>query len=807
MTGTRRTHLWLAPVLTILSAPPAEAQESEPVVEPPSLVTFVEAEYPPDLLTEGVEADVVLSIQIDAEGYVVGVEVAQSAGEAFDEAAVDAAWQFEFKPATVDGEPVEAEILYKYRFFIKEELKEKIQEAKKPEESPEEQTQDVETTEDETDTDEASEDEEASGDEYVTVVKGEKEKTDQVVSHSLDTEEILMMPGTGGDLLKSVQNLPGMARAPASTGLLIIRGSAPGDSLIMMDDHPIPIAYHFGALASVINSEFIEEIEFIPGNFSVRYGRGTGGLINVKPKWNVPDKWHLVGDVDLIDAALWTWGPIKDKGYFGASIRRSYIDAVLEAGGSLVGDRFDIGLTVAPVYWDYQVFTMYRPGDKDELRLGVVGDSDAFRFLFTDPGEDPSLNAVGVRNGFHVAQIQYRHTFNENVSYLASVQVGWIGADGNIGTNVKFDIDTFIATHRQDLIFKVGKWAQLDVGIDLAPSLFKARAVAPALGFETDGLSGVDLAELNTKEGMWDLATFVEMKLTPVDGLTIIPGIRLDYHAVVDDVEWQPRLIVRYSPFEKTTFSAGVGVYTLPPSLPTVMGLWGNPNLVAERAVHYAIGYEQKIDPAWLDLSVTLFYKTLDGLVEGSDAYVERDGELVPERYDNSGRGRAYGMELLIRLQPDHIIYGWLAYTLSKSERFNPEVDEWIPFAFDQPHLLTLLFGLDLPRNWNVSIRFRVASGNPDTKVAQTIFDASYDSYIAIYEEIPSIRLPTFHSLDLRVDKKWVWKYGWLSLYLDIWNVYYSKNPEFITYNYDYTESAYVNGLPILPTIGLKGGF
>lgn len=772
----------------------SHAQEEEPVIEPPRLVDFVPAEYPPEAFEKQLEADVVLTITIDAEGFVTSVAVKGPAGHGFDEAATDAAWEFRFEPATVDGEPVESEIEYRYRFFIKEELK------KKPppeEEPPDEEAEEVET-----------EEEEPEAEDYVTVVKGEKEKTEEVVKHTLDTEEILMMPGTGGDLLKSVQNLPGMARAPASTGLLIIRGSSPGDSLIMMDSHPIPIAYHFGALSSVINSEFIQEIEFIPGNFSVRYGRGTGGLVNVKPKWDVPEKWHLKADVDVIDASLWAYGPIGDKGYVGASIRRSYIDAVIEAGGKLIRDWMDVGMTVAPVYWDYQLFFMYRPTPKDEIRFTSVGDNDKFRFLFSDIGDDPSVSGVGFENGFHVGQFRWRHTFSESVTYDASIQVGWLGADGDIGSNVKFEIDDLYFSHRQDLVFEVGKWAEVDLGIDLQPDLFKARAIAPSLGTEVDTISGAELAEMNLERWNWDLAAFAEIKLKPHEDVVIVPGLRFDYHDIVEDVEYQPRLIVRYSPHEWTTVSAGAGIYTLEPGLPTIIEPWGNPELNTERAVHYAVGLEQELPMAWLDVSFTLFYKTMDRLVESSDEYIERDGELIQEKYDNSGRGRAYGMELLVRIQPDHFIYGWLAYTLSKSERWNPKINEWIPFSFDQPHLLTLLLGFELPRNWNISMRFRVASGNPQEKVVTSIFDADYDSYIPIYEENPSIRLPTFHALDIRIDKTWNFKpMGFISLYLDIWNVYYSKNPEFIAYNYDYTKSNYVNGLPIIPSIGLKGGF
>jgi TonB family protein len=783
-------------LVALAGARGAMAQEG-PVLEPPRLVEFVPAEYPAEALEKQIEADVILTILIDAEGFVTSVEVKKPAGHGFDEAAVDAAWEFRFEPATADGEPVESEIEYRYRFFLKPEQK------KPPEKKPE-----PGETVGEQKPEEATQVEDVVEGEYVTVVKGEKERTEQVVKHTLDTEEILMMPGTGGDLLKSVQNLPGMARAPANTGLLIIRGSAPGDSIILMDDHPIPIAYHFGALSSVINSEFIEEIEFIPGNFSVRYGRGTGGIVNVKPKWNVPEKWHLVADVDIIDASIWAFGPITDKGFIAASLRRSYIDAVIEAGGKLIEDRIDLGMTVAPVYWDYQLFGMYRPTPRDEIRLGVVGDSDRFRFLFNDVGDDPSVAGVGFSNGFHVAQMRWKHTFTEALTYDASVQLGWLGAKGDIGTNVRFDIDTFIVSHRQDLVFDVGRWAEVDVGIDFQPHLFRAKAVAPVLGFETDTITGADLGELNMKRWNWELAAFTEVRLRPHEDLVIVPGIRLDYLAVIEDFEWQPRLVVRYSPHEWTTLSAGAGIYTLSPSLPTVTGGWGNPDLVAERAVHYGIGIEQQIPMAWLDVSLQLFYKTMDRLVESSTDYVERDGELVPEKFNNSGRGRAYGMELLVRIQPDHFVYGWLAYTLSKSERWSPDAGRWIPFSFDQPHLLTVLVGFELPRSWNVSLRYRVASGNPDARVESAIFDADHDSYIPIYEDVPSRRLPTFHALDLRIDKKWEFRpMGFISLYLDVTNVYYSKNPEFVTYNYDYTESAYVNGLPIIPSIGIQGGF
>jgi hypothetical protein len=42
---------------------------------------------------------------------------------------------------------------------------------------------------------------------------------------------------------------------------------------------------------------------------------------------------------------------------------------------------------------------------------------------------------------------------------------------------------------------------------------------------------------------------------------------------------------------------------------------------------------------------------------------------------------------------------------------------------------------------------------------------------------------------------------------VDILNIYNSENSQNIEYSYDYSEKKKVRGLPILPTIGLKGEF
>jgi len=98
-----------------------------------------------------------------------------------------------------------------------------------------------------------------------------------VTRRALEQREITRIAGTNGDALRSIENMPGVARPPFIAGGLIIRGSAPADTDIFVDGTAIPIAYHFGGLSSVIPSELLTRIDFYPGNFGPEYSRALGG--------------------------------------------------------------------------------------------------------------------------------------------------------------------------------------------------------------------------------------------------------------------------------------------------------------------------------------------------------------------------------------------------------------------------------------------------------------------------------------------------------------------------------------------------
>lgn len=78
----------------------------------------VRAAYPAMALRMGLEGDVILKIEVDAEGKVTKAEITKSAGMGFDDEALKAVRQSRFEPAHKDGKNVPAEFTYIYRFRL-----------------------------------------------------------------------------------------------------------------------------------------------------------------------------------------------------------------------------------------------------------------------------------------------------------------------------------------------------------------------------------------------------------------------------------------------------------------------------------------------------------------------------------------------------------------------------------------------------------------------------------------------------------------------------------------------------------------
>jgi len=110
-------------------------------------------------------------------------------------------------------------------------------------------------------------------------------------------------------------------------------------------------------------------------------------------------------------------------------------------------------------------------------------------------------------------------------------------------------------------------------------------------------------------------------------------------------------------------------------------------------------------------------------------------------------------------------------------------------------------------RTWESGVRLRYATGDPYTPVVAGVFDADHDVYQPIPGATDSARVPAFVQLDVRIDHRWIFERWMLDAYLDVQNATNRANVEAVLYNFDYSRTAQVTGLPLIPSLGLKGEF
>ncbi|MFT3769901.1 MAG: TonB-dependent receptor [Minicystis sp.] len=849
---------------------PADAGKA-PDVTMPRPRNYTPPAYPPEAEKAGLEAQVTLTLDIDKQGKVTKAVVAEPAGHGFDEAALEAARKLEFEPARkADGTPFAARIRYRYSFTLTRAPAQAQKEQKStavlsgavlasggdvaiagakvvlgpgnietttdekgaftfPDLAPGKYTISVRApgyqgldVAEEVSAGEATEVKYRllpSGGALEVSVRGDRPPR-EVVKRTLEQREIARIPGTNGDALKSLQSLPGVARPPGVLGVLIVRGSAPQDTQTFIDGTPVPLIYHFGGLSSVVPTEVLEKIDFYPGNFSTEYGRVQGGIVDVGLR-NPRSEYHGLAQIDLIDARLMFEGPIPGlKGWnFLAAGRRSYVDAwlgpTLKAAGA--------GVTQAPVYYDYQFMVATNPTPDSSFRVAFFGSDDALKLLIDTPaGNDPGLTGnVGLHTAFMRLQTRYQNNLPNGDKINAVISFNRDNIDFGL-SSLYFLLDVRSVSGRFEYTKKLTKGMILDAGIDMQAGYYDVNVrlpAPPAPGQPPQGpFSTRAPTEQHLRGAAYQPAAYAEMEISPDPRVRVVPGVRLDYFGITKEYTFSPRVNARFDikkEFPRSTVKGGVGLFHQPPQFQEVSTAFGNPKLKSNRSIQYSLGFEQELTRQ-VTASVEGFYKQLDGLVVGS---ASPSGASI--EYGNTGTGWVVGSELLLKYKPDSRFFGWLAYTISRSvRRDSPDAAERL-VPFDQTHILTVLGSYRLGNGWEIGARFRLVSGNLvspyvcnplsstcDPARTNALFNGGSGTYVPIPLGGPaSERLPLFHQLDIRVDKQWKFKRWQLSAYLDVQNAYNQANIEAIGYNFNFTGRSYVAGLPILPSIGVRGEF
>ncbi len=595
----------------------------------PTLVTFVEAEYPPEMEAQGVTARVRMNVTINADGGVGNVKVIEPVGNGFDEAAVAAVQQFVFTAAEVDFVPATVQIEYVYNFVLRA-----PEDAGVPEEvdagAPDAtltgvlhirgargfvpgaivrcEGSDLEAYSDEEGhfslpvfsgvcearvtsadyelfkTQEKLEPGEVREVKFYlvpkivgfsTTVRDSKDKK-EVVKRTLTRAEVQRLPGTFGDPIRVIQNFPGVARAPFGLGQLIVRGANPNQTLTYFDGVEIPLLFHLAGGPSVINGEFLDKIDFFPGGFGSRYGRAVGGVVDVGSRKGASDTWHAVAKVDLLDAMLFAEAPITKDVSVAVAARRSYIDAIIPVVLNLAVPKDPEGgtLQALPVYWDYQARLDVggKKGEKledgkSQFSLFAFGSDDQIKLVATGGGRNVDVT-VSSHTSFHrlIGSWNYKQG---DTTFKLTPYLGYDLVSVSFGGSAG-GLDQFNAGVRADISHDVNSFLTLRGGMDIYYKLLVGHAALPGLDVQYVPFPGADPKSdpfyISMTIPQFDGALYTEADVN-IGKFTATPGVRLN-HDVINGVARNaadPRLWLRYQILDSLAVKGSVGLYTQPP--------------------------------------------------------------------------------------------------------------------------------------------------------------------------------------------------------------------------------------------------
>lgn len=636
------------------------------------------------------------------------------------------------------------------------------------------------------------------------------------------------------DLIKAIQNLPGVNSGTELMSGLYVHGGEGSDNLFLLDGVPMYQISHLGGLFSSFNTDVVDHLDFYKSGFPARYGGRLSSVVDVTTEDGDFGKYHGTFMLGLIDGRIRFEGPIvRDRTSFSIAFRRSWMDAVLAPVISLVNRQNQDGETIGGTYafYDMNASVTHRFSKDNILSLKFYHGSDHLRLdLDTPPSASGSVDgqsvqgaqmdniSTDIRWGNTLASLNWSYRIRDNlrmksVLYYtgsrADVWYRWIDREfREYGYGVSVDetnrsrtediaanADFFWQPHKihnvrlgtsyQYHIYNVSRWGTADNGIDYEENSSSEHYDGHEFSlYAEDEMRFWDRVSLNLglRYAMYGVSGKVWNRLEPRLSLSVGCSDNVDFKVSYTEMNQFAHLV-------STTYL----------DIPTNCWLPSTPKVAPMHSRQVSGGIYCSL-PHNFRLNVEGWYKTMDNLLEYSGA-----NALFPpldqwETSFNRGRGRSYGVETE---------FGWHSsrlsltayYTLSWSQRrFDDIWYDWYPHRYDNRHKLTLMGSWKVCRAVDLYASWNYHSGNRMT-VPTHIYNPG-EVFDRIYTSPNNVKLPDYHRLDLGANFRKVSKKGLEHVWnIGIYNAYCRKNVVFVAVEEREDKSLYGTGRAIFPII------
>lgn len=602
------------------------------------------------------------------------------------------------------------------------------------------------------------------------------------------------------DVIRTVQLLPGtVAKNDYSIGYNV-RGGESDQNLVLLDGVTVFNPSHLGGLFSTFDADAIGQTDFLTGGFPAGYSGRLSSVLDIGVRPGDANRVHGSTQVSLLSSKLLLEGPLPGRASWLASLRRTYLDAVVSA----------FTKEVLPYYFTDGLAKLYLPtGEDGFISLTGYWGRDALDFPLVDSSESRDRVDLVFNWGNAILGLAARQPLGAARVEMHAAVSDFSSQLGLLPNLARFDNGARVWTGGMAVEPSLGPQHTSRLGAGVERYSMRYDISSPTLN--TNFLSA------RYSPTVW--SAYVDEQWMPAEWLRLRPGIRVEHVPEASFTGVSPRIAYKVFLTRDFALTGSAGRYFQPVNsirdqeLPiTIYEFWigADQYVPVARSDHLVLGVEGWLDPT-LQFTVEGYRKTFANLVTPNRAQdLRRQGdEFIP------ATGDAWGFDVLLRR---HLgtVKGWIAYSFTKAKREAQGIT--YPPAHDRRHTLNVVVQAPGPLGSDLSLRWGLGSPLPYTGFLgqwdRRFYDATNHQFADRMEEhvpgpINGERYPPYSRLDLGL--RWSFKKlgaTW-EPYLQAVNLYNRRNVFFYFFDYGNAPPTRtgVSQLPVLPTFGLEVRF
>jgi len=631
------------------------------------------------------------------------------------------------------------------------------------------------------------------------------------------------------DVIKTLQQLPGVATGTELLSGMYVRGGDGADNLYLLDGVPLYQVSHLAGLFSSFNTDLVESVDFYKSGFPARYGGRLSSVVDVKTREGDFNDYHGLFSIGLIDGRMQFEGPIvKGKTAFNIGLRRSWLDVITEPVGLIISQMQDTDFRIKYAFWDLNGNITHKFSEDNKLSLNLYGGRDALKYVQGNKDKEFVNNHYliyhdksfyGLEWGNFVTSLDWDWKFTDNHELAAKIYFSRYSSKfGTTEENIRLRdgvLEQYSSLYesynhsrtsdigfKADFSFRAGDRNHIRYGTSLQQHFYTPEYI----GEKTETHDGKEILEQKYTEDenkrSFESAAYIENEIIISEWFTANLGLR--YSTALSEGKYhhslQPRAALRFSLGDYTSVKMSYSEMTqynhqissnylqLPTSfwMPSTEKIGPSKSRQASAGIYINLPYNIK-------LNTEGYFKTMDNLLEFSGRWGIYPPITHWEEALTTGKGRSWGLESELSWA-DEITSVTLYYTLSWSQRYFDEFfPEWYRDRNDNRHKLTLTATRKFGKRFEIYTSWNWHSGGWITSESHAIQTGKVEKSWpeSFYNAPNNIKTPDYHRLDIGFNFRKTTKRGNESIWnLSLYNAYCNMNPTFnyIDTSYEFTK-------------------